>query len=269
MKFLLTAACIVQAFSSFAQKEKWDTYLAMYGDKPGSVLVDMGLANTAPDKKMPYLVITGPKTHTCDKRGMPTAAEIDKLEEILDNTTSYLGSITAKTLAGTFTYNCERLNYYYVVDTMGIRTALARMYGKSFADYDYAVRIKSDPAWISYRTFLFPDEKTQHWMANSKIMAAMLEMGDDLKAKRDINFKFHFQSVEDRTKFAEAVRGHDYKADKLFTTGDGMVYGIAVSKHDQVRTGLLDSMTTELTTIGKKFNAIYIGWEAPTAAGRK
>jgi hypothetical protein len=246
-----------------AQKEKWDTYLAMYGTKPGSVLVDMALAKAAPDKKMPYLVITGPRAHSCNAKGVPAAAEIDKLEEILDNASSYLGGITASKLAGTFTYNCERLNYYYVVDTTGVRNALVRMYSKSYPDYDHTIKIKHDPTWIAYRTFLYPDEKTQRWMENSKIITTMLEMGDSLTTKRNINFKFHFQGESARTLFAAAARSRDYKADKLFTTGDGLVYGIAVSKYDNVRIGLVDSMATELQAEAAKYGGIYIGWEAP------
>lgn len=269
VKYLFATASLIYALNSYGQKERWDTFLGMYGKKPGTVYVDMGLASAAPDKNMPYLVITGPHAHSCDERGIPDTAEMDKLGEILDDATNYLGSVTAKRHAGTFAYDCEWLNYYYVRDTAGVRTALARMYGKSYSDYDYSVKIKHDPAWMTYRTFLFPDEKTQRWKANAKVISAMIDMGDDLAVKRDINFKFHFQTEQERTQFAAAARGHDFKADKFFLTSDGLVYGLTVSKFENVRIGLVDSMTTELTTVGKKFNAIYIGWDAPATVGKK
>jgi hypothetical protein len=267
-KIVACVAYCLMVIPGRAQTEKWDTYLARYGNKPGSVLVDMALIATAPDKRCPYLVITGPTAHDCNAKGMPGADEINTMEAILDKTGSFLSGVTARILAGTFTYNCERLNYYYVRDTNGVRSGIARMYNNEFRNYRYTVRIKHDPLWLSYRTFLYPDERTQRWMESDKIMMTMLQMGDSLTTQRDINFKFHFTTEASRTAFAAAVRSHDYKADKTFTTGDGMIYGLVVSKKELVRMEKVDSMTNELVDEGKKYSGVYIGWDAPTRVGK-
>src|SRR6185369_11842314 len=102
-----------------------------------------GLMATAPDKLLPFLVVTGPRANNCtNPSGMPGADEINTLEDILSATDDFLTGVTAKKLAGTFTYNCERLNYYYVRDTVAVRNAIARMYNKSFKGYKYTVKIK-------------------------------------------------------------------------------------------------------------------------------
>ena len=49
-------------FYATAQQEQWDTYMAKFAGKPGSIMVDLGLQEKAPDKLYPFLVITGPKT---------------------------------------------------------------------------------------------------------------------------------------------------------------------------------------------------------------
>jgi hypothetical protein len=92
-------------FSASAQNENWDTYMAKFGDKPGSVLVDMALINNAPDTRYPYLVITGPKGHDCNKQGLPGKEEINAMEEVLDATDNFITGITAKILTGTFTFS--------------------------------------------------------------------------------------------------------------------------------------------------------------------
>jgi len=58
--FLQTAIYSFLFCSAHAQ-ENWDTYMAKFGNKPGSVLVDMGLMAKAPDKLLSFLVITAPR----------------------------------------------------------------------------------------------------------------------------------------------------------------------------------------------------------------
>src|SRR5262249_50197216 len=152
--FSLLIVSLFIVFTASAQTEDWDTYMAKYGNKPGSVMVDMGLMAKAPDKRYPYLVITGPRAKRCNEDGMPANDEIQVMEEILSATGNFITGVTSKTLAGTFMYNCERLNYYYVKDTMGVRNAIRRMYDRSYTDYDYAINIKPDEGWTTYRTFL-------------------------------------------------------------------------------------------------------------------
>ena len=257
---LLSGNLVVNAQSG---SEHWDTYMARFGNKPGSVLVDMGLFPAAPDKKTPYLVITGPKVQNCNNNGLPATDEISGLEDILESTSTFLSGITAKTLAGTVTYNCERLNYYYVKDTTGIRNALARMYSRSFNDHPYSVKIRYDPDWTTYKTFLYPGPEMLRWMESDKIITAMLQSGDSLKEKRNINFKFNFQTEQGRKQFSEVVRGRDYKADKLYPVDNGSIFGVTVTKFDLVRIGSVDSMSSYLQEEGKKYGGVFIGWDAP------
>src|SRR3954464_12246174 len=97
---LQTFICSLLFCSVSGQTEQWDTYVAKFGGRPGSVMVDMGLYETAPDTRYPYLVITGPRSLKCDKNGMPGKEEISQLEDILGATTTFLSGATAKVLAG-------------------------------------------------------------------------------------------------------------------------------------------------------------------------
>jgi uncharacterized protein DUF695/regulator of ribonuclease activity B len=246
-----------------AQNEQWDTYMAKFGDKPGSVLVDMALMPDAPDRKYPNLVITGPRAHHCNSQGIPDKEEIDQMEGILDATNNFLTGVTPKILAGTFTYNCERLNYYYVKDTNGIRNALRRMYDRGYRDYNYVIRINSDPGWITYRTFLYPNDETLNWMENDKIISKMLQQGDSLTTPRNINFDLYFRSDTDRRSFANFATEKGYKADKFTdpkTPSDA--YGLTVSKYALVKMDALSTMTAELKKEAKKHHGTYYSWEA-------
>ena len=248
------------------QTEHWDTYMAKFGDKPGSVLVDMGYKDIAPDEKYPYLLVTGPQAMNCDKQGLPDKEEIDRLEEILDATSNFITGVTAKTLVGTLTYNCERLNYYYVKDTMGIRYALMRMYNRNYSNYKYAINIKPDRGWSTYKTFLYPNEETMDWMVNDKIIAKMIQEGDSLIRGRDINFDLYFKTDTGRRSFVQVAHSRGYKTDTTGGNKNNGMYELVASKYGMIRTNVLDSMTHELKGEMKKYNAIYNGWEAPLPA---
>ncbi len=245
-----------------AQVEHWDTYLAKFGEKPGSVLVDMGLIDAAGDKRYPFLVVTGPQAQNCDKKGMPDNNEISTLEEILEATNNFLTGVTAKVLTGTFTHNCKRLNYYYVKDTAGIRNALMRMYSRGYKNYNYAINIKSDPEWNTYRTFLYPNEETLNWMENNRVMTKMLQEGDSLVGQRELKFYLSFDSVADVkafTAFAETKGFAPVVIDPPFNKGS---LGVVLTTPGYVKMETINPLTELLKKEATKHHGFFKTWSA-------
>jgi uncharacterized protein DUF695/regulator of ribonuclease activity B len=247
-----------------AQNENWDTYMAKFGDKPGSVLVDVGLMEVAPDKRYPFLVITGPKGQKCNDKGLPDKETIDELEEILNATDNFLTGVTPKVLAGTFTYNCERLNYYYVKDTNNIRNAIMRMYNRNYANYSYALNMKYDPEWDAYRTFLYPSDETITWMENDKLITKMMQAGDDLTKQRDINFQLYFRTDSDRNACSDFAVAKGYRVAKKIVPAKEThaPFELIASKYGFVKIEAIDTMMDELRKEAKKHHGFYDGWDA-------
>ncbi len=268
--FLFTIVFSILGLTTNAQTEQWDTYMAKFGNKPGSVLVNMGYKEAAPDNKYPFLVITGPKALNCNSQGFPDKEEIDRLEEILDATNNFITGVTAKALVGTLTYNCERLNYYYVKDTTGIRNAIMRLYNRNYKNYNYAINMKADKEWSTYLTFLYPDEKTLIWMDNDKLITKMLNNGDDLTKQRDINFDLYFKTDSGRNTFVGFVVSKGYKTDTSITSAShDYLYELKISKFGPVKMDAINSMTEELKNELKKYNSFYNSWEAPLVSPLK
>lgn len=262
IKSLFTIVIIgLCATAARSQEERWDTYVANFGDKPGSMLVDMSLVNTAPDSRYPFLVITGPKAHACSKQGLPDKDEIPHLEEMLDATGGFLSGVTAKVLVATFTYNCERLNYYYVKDTVGVHNALVRLYKRNYSDYRYAINMRYDPEWTTYRTFLYPSGETLAWMENNRVISALRTQGDSLTQERDINFEVYFTSDTDRKAFANFAVEKGYKIKRTIDAKGA--YAIVVYKHDRIRSETINAMTGELKKAAEQHNGVFHGWNAP------
>jgi hypothetical protein len=262
--FVILFAMAITCCTDIAHaQENWDTYMAKFGDKPGSVLVDLGLHDHAPDKKFPYLLITGPQAQKCNGQGLPDKNEIDGLEEILAATGNFITGVTAKVLTGTLTYNCERLNYYYIKDTMGIRNAIMRLYNRSYPNYQFAVNMKYDPEWQTYATFLYPSDDTRNWMENIKMMTKIKESGDSLTGQRNFIFDVYFKTGIDRSVFADFARIRGYTADtSAASTSSTMPYEVLVSKKSLVKIESVQAMTEELKAAAKKYRGLYNGWEA-------
>lgn len=248
-----------------AQPEQWDTYMTQLGGKPASILVDMAQVVNAPDKLLPYLVVTGPRSARCNsKTRLPEPEEINKMEQVLELTSAFLTGVTARKLTGTLTYNCERLNYYYVKDTFAVRTALMRMYAKNYPDYEYSVKIKYEPQWITYRTFLYPDSGAVAWINTNKQMSAMLQSGDDLTQPRDILHTVYFTSDSGRAAFLKQTKEMGYALDKSFEAGTvALPFELTIKRKGKVIMDSLMNMEHQLADLAKVHNGYYKKWEAP------
>ncbi len=267
MKFLIGVLTPILAFIGTyanAQQENWDTYMAKFGAKPGSVLVDMGLVSSAPLKLYPYIVVTGPKAKICNEaNGIPDNESINKLETILNVTSGILSGATPKKLVGTFTYNCERLNYYYVKDTTAVRNAITRMYANHYSDIEYTIKIKPDPLWVTYRTFLFPDSTAQSWMSINKQLITMLQDGDNLATKRPIAHTLYFMTDSGRNAFNQFAERNGYKVTDVNDAKDvALSFECTVARESYVISDSIMVMQSELKPMAKKLKGYYKGWDA-------
>jgi len=243
------------------QDDNWETYMAEVAKKPASVLVNLALYDRSPDRRLPYLLITGPKSKKCMGNGLPEKDEIPKLEEILDAADAFITGITPKILAGTFTYNCERVNYYYVKDTLGLDLAITRLYKRSFDGYSYIFKIKTDPDWGVYRDFLYPTEENFTWIENNKIITKLIAEGDDLSKTRDINFVLLFKTEAERKSFIDFAHRRDYRIDELnYIKNADMPYRLKMSRSDAIKPDVIADLTNEIKKEAKKHNAQYEAW---------
>lgn len=147
--------------AAFAQEPepKWETWLGRYEKGIGQTKVDMALKATAPDASVPYVLITGVSILDC-KKGFPVPNEKNMLELVTDAVERQMKMLVKTIPAGTFTYNCERTDYYYISDTTYVKYLLGELYKNNFPQYRYKIEIRSDEQWQEYLQNLYlTDEK--------------------------------------------------------------------------------------------------------------
>ncbi|MEO6254858.1 MAG: DUF695 domain-containing protein [Ferruginibacter sp.] len=245
-----------------AQKEEWDTYLAEYEKGVGSTLLNMSVKTIAPVKKMPFVLITGVKFSDCPTDGMPSNSEFANLYLIFDSIQAKINRSVENMLVGTFTYQCERLDYYYVKDTNGLRQALLKLYAARFSQYQPYVNIKEDKNWDAYLSFLYPNEETFEFMQNQKVLLGLEKAGDKLDKARKTDHWIYFGTETDRNCFIEYVTKNSFKIEaKENVTGSNFSYKLQISRNDKIDLAAISRLTLELRRQAKKCNGAYDGWE--------
>jgi hypothetical protein len=147
----------------------WNSYLAMYEKGPGSIVLDMDLIKNAPVKDMPFIVITGVTFTNCTKDGLPEKDEFENLYKISDDVEKTISRLTQLVNAGSFTYQCQRLDYIYVKDTASIADELSKLYKSKYSNYTPYINIKQDKDWEAYLKFLYPNQEILDSMKTRRI----------------------------------------------------------------------------------------------------
>lgn len=261
-RFTLLFGILVNALSAFTQEENWDVYMAQYKKGAGSTVINMSLKEVAPVKELPYLLSTGVTIIKCATEGLPAKDEFDMLYKISDNIKAIVDSRTKNEFAGTFSYQCERNDYYYLTDTVGIRKLLESAYKTAFPKYKFSINIRKDEEWEAYLTFLYPNDETFEYMSNDKVILKLSEAGDNLTKPRQVDHWLYFKTEADRDKFIPYALKEKFKVEsKQFNKNVKLKYQLQISRIDKVDVNSISKVTIELRKKAKELNGVYDGWE--------
>lgn len=262
MRKLLVFFILAIANTTIAQEEEWDVYLASYNGKPGSTVINMGLKKTAPLVSFPYVLVTGVRYTNCREDGFPEEGELDRLHVISDSLDATLERVFTIKKAGTFTNNCERLEYYYLSDTMGVRSKLQHLYVSVFGSYVPYINIKADRKWTYYLEFLYPNETIREYMSNQKVLDALLKSGDKLEAARKVDHWAYFKTTKDLDCFQAAIKAMGFAIEGTGKDKKSpMPFRLQFSRNDKVDLSSISAITNDLRKKAVNCQGDYDGWE--------
>lgn len=248
--------------TTFAQEDTWDAYLAQYEKGIGSTLINMSAKAYAPDIHFPFIVITGVKFKGCSTDGMPSTEQFPELYAITDSANLAISLTTTTIHVGTFTYQCERLDYFYVKDTIGLRSAISAVYSRAFTAYQPYLNIKTDKKWEAYLDFLYPNEEVFEFMQNQKVLFNLEEKGDKLDKARQVDHWAYFTTEKDRDCFIPYLTKAGFKIETKEKTKDKpKPYQLRFSRTDKILLTEISKLTLVLKKEAEKCNGDYDGWE--------
>lgn len=259
---------VVTLVNSGRTQARWDAYLARYDAGLGSVVVSMDAARTAPRRDLSFLLIAGITFQECTGDGFPAQREFKRMNRLSKDINRKLfdlsdGARAHPLLVGTFTHQCQRLDYIYLADTTGIRQALEPYKRKGkYAAYKFHIRLIDDPEWDAYRNFLYPNEAVRTFMMNNRGITRMKDAGDALSRPRFVEHLIYFDTIKDRDSFIRYIgrTKYDIKEERDMRR-DSLRYLVRLAKFGTVSLEEMNDQTTYLSTKAREFSGVYDGWE--------
>lgn len=250
------------SLAALSQEEgTWEVFLAQYDNGPGSTVLNMELKQKAPISGYTVVVITGVKFTNCNPDGFPADDEFEKLHVIEDSVEKLLAKFTSTILAGTFTNACQRLGYYYITDSSVVRQQLLQLYSRSFPGYTPYIKVRYDPQWEGYLTFLYPSEEMLEYTSNLKVLDGLAQAGDKLDKPRQTDHWLYFKNEADRNCFIKYATSKRFKVESKKKTEGKLPYQLQISRVDKVDIRSISGITSELRQEASKCNGDYDGWE--------
>jgi hypothetical protein len=245
-----------------AQEDNWDVYMAMYDKGPGSTIINLSAKSLAPDSSHPFVLITGVTFNQCKPDGLPDKEAFDDLYTLEDKITNVLDMSGSNIHVGIFTYQCERLLYFYVKDTTELRKNLSALYAKEFADYKTYTNMREDRNWEAYQSFLYPNEEMLDYMSNSKLVNQLIDAGDNPEKIRQIDHWAYFPSERSRKCFENKILEKGFKIEKKsLGSNEQMPFELQFNREDMVILSEISRITRELKIDAEKCKGDYDGWE--------
>lgn len=245
-----------------SQDGNWDLYQTQYETGPGTVFLNMDLIEVAPQKHLPYLVLTGVSYEACRKDGLPEDEELHHLNEISAQVGGAVAALTKTEIAGTFTSQCKRLDYLYVRDTLQLRNKLMALYTGKYPSYRYHISIRPDQGWEGYLRFLYPKEEVFEAMANEKILHPLRLAGDQLDKPRLVDHWLFFANSQDREQFMKYAAAEKFKIEGTGYLKDAeLPYQLQISRTHPIAPAAINPLTLALRRKAKALNGSYDGWE--------
>jgi hypothetical protein len=260
-QYFILSLFVTLALHAFSQDDVWDVYMAAYEKGPGSTMVNMTLKDAAPMLRLPYLLTTGVRLKNCSQEGLPVEEEFNTLYQISDSVKSALNTRLRPVAAGTFSYQCERIDYYYLSDTSGIRKLLETTYKKYFPSYQYRTNLRDDAEWKGYLGFLFPNEAILDQLTNQKVIFNLTDAGDDLSKPRKVDHWLYFKTEADRNNFIPYAVKEKFKVTKSFSPNTRLNYQLQLSRTDKVDLASISLITSTLRKKATELHGQYDGWE--------
>ena len=260
--YILLLILITQKIFAQKDQETWDSYMATFENKPGSTVVRMDLIDSAPLKEYKFILITGVTYESKSPDGLPDNNTLSFVQQIGDELQQLMHSTLKEVYVGSCMYNYERLEYFYLKDTLGIRNVLKEFYLSKYPKFKKYINLREDFDWKGYREFLYPSETIINYMADSKVVKSLVDNGDNLTKSRKVEHFAYFKSQNESEEFKVEIEKKGYLIIEIGKNSIGEYpHKVLFWKDQFVDLESINQVTKSLKDIAKKYKGEYDGWE--------
>jgi uncharacterized protein (TIGR01619 family) len=253
-------ACLQQLSYSTEMADNWKPYLCNVNGKLASILVNLGLRDSAPITSKPWLLWMWVYFQSPRPDGLSYTEEAPTLYKIEDALTVRAARACRAILSGRITTEGRREFYFYGETKDGFRKAVGEAL-KGFEGYKFDLGVEEDSSWNQYLNVLYPSLQDLERIANRDLLDELAKRGDVLTVPREVQHWMSFRTEQSRTVFREAAIGAGYSIVGETESEGEFPWGISVARTQSIEQAVIDQTVIELLRLCRSFNGDYDGWE--------
>jgi hypothetical protein len=241
--------------------QDWDFYFQRVDDKPASIFVDLGIANEAPIKALPFMSYIRVYMRNPGPDGLSSQKEFDALKSIEDSIDRELTSDSQTIYVGRNTSDGTRDFYFYTAQPGDWEGRVNRLM-QLFAPYEFDCGYRDDPEWKTYFEFLYPSDVDRERIKSRSVCDALKKHGDSLTQEREVDHWAYFPNPGARASFIEGVLRLGFRVRSMSEPEKaGDRYGVRICRTDLPAPDSIDDVTLPLFKLAVELGGDYDGWE--------
>ncbi|WP_460219398.1 DUF695 domain-containing protein [Psychroserpens sp. MEBiC05023] len=263
--YLLLIFFIFCSLYSFGQNEveSWESYIASYEEnKPGSTTVRMDIFDQIPISEYQYVLVTGIKYESKLENGFPEDETFQLLHKLGDELVELVNENSTNIFVGSFMFDFERLEYFYIKNNKGIEKKLEEFYNSNYPNNEFYINLKEDKNWSYYREFLYPSEEIIEYLGDQRVVDALLKAGDNLSKARRVDHWTYFSDESKLESFKREIEKLGFKVqNSTKIEHESTPYVVQFYRTDNVDLDSIYSITSSLRKLAISNQGDYDGWE--------
>ncbi|WP_164914236.1 DUF695 domain-containing protein [Aquimarina sediminis] len=246
-----------------SQAENWQSYIASYDEnKPGSTTVRMDIANQTPIPQYDYVLVTGLTYKSTREDGFPEGKTFEVLHKVGDELVELLNGNNESILVGSFMYNFQRLEYFYLKSNKGIENKVKEFYDSNYPDYKNYINLKEDKEWTYYKEFLYPSDEILEYLGDQSVIKNLQEAGDNLSKARRVDHWAYFKNESEMESFKKELTKKGFQIQSSSQIEHKSTpFEIQFWRVDKVDINSIYPITSVLRKKAQEYNGDYDGWE--------
>lgn len=233
--------------------DAWEFYLTELGDAPASIVLDLGLMDSAPDGDRPWLLwIRIPMLKPRPEDGLSSTEEAPQLHAIEEELSDALATFCGAINVGHLTHQGIRDVLLYGRHNHGIEEVVDTVAAKHL---QRGIRVHSvhDPGWRHYLDVLCPSEDDMAWIEDRRIMDGLIDAGDLLDVPRVVQHRIEFPD-------GDACARCSAEAQMLGFSGLHGENALTLTRMDRVELEHIHAVATALRQLAREHGGSYAGW---------
>lgn len=240
--------------------ESWDAYLTTIEGRAASVLVNLGLLETAPLPGLDTLHHWILPMQDPGRMGVGSPAEAEGFEAVEEEVTSRLARLGFCPV-GRLRYDGNwHMSYYAAGDRRDdLREVLDRVLGNVVEHAQLNTEV--DPQWEYYFGFLRPDRQQAQWMFDRDRVLELRRAGDDL-SPRGVSHYAYFPSEPEARAFASEAgeRGFTCVSAHAEDAVAQLAWMVRAHRHDEIELHAIHVTVMGLVELAEACGGEYDRW---------